>query len=93
MLAKRDGSNKQQYGTSDVLKCCGFFLRVSGYRYSITAVVFPLGQVFVVFQDFLLLPDSIKNVSYTGSIQSQNDAFKRLISCQSNLNYGQSLPN
>ena len=44
------------------MKCCGFFLKVSGYRYSIIAVVFPIGQVFVVFQDFLLLPDSIRNI-------------------------------
>ena len=53
----------------------------------------PVGRpaAFVVFQEFLLLPDSIKNVNYVDSIKSENDTSKRLISSQSNLNYGQIL--
>ena len=60
-----------------------------------TSVISSVGRsaAFAVFQDFLLLPNSIKNANYTGSIKSENDTFKRLISCQSNLKYGQSLTN
>ena len=81
VFIKRDDSNKQQYGTSEVLKCCGFFLKVSGYRYSIAAVVFPLGQVFVVSQDFRLLPDSINNVNYTGSVISASWTRDLVVRC------------